>query len=258
MVELDERIQAYLRAGAGRGREGVRAADFIAWFHPHDELRYLNYAIPEPGAASADGLAEPFTARGRLPRVEYVESCSPGLAPVLEGAGFTLEARLVLMTCTPDTHVALGGTEVEPVPADAPREAVAALLGVQRRAFASVGTTEPSDADVDRYGRGLGDGLGMLARVDGEPAGGGQFTAPTDGLSELAGIGVLERFRRRGIGAALTSALAGAAFGRGVEVTFLTPGDSDTQRVYERAGFRATSTVLTYALEAPGQTSGTN
>lgn len=255
---LDERIQAYLRGTAARGRESVRAGDFVAHFHPHDDLRYLNYAIPEPGAATADGLAEPFAARGRLPRVEYVESCAPSLAAALEAAGYALEARLVLMTCTPETHLAVGGPDIEPVSAGAPRETVAALLGVQRRAFANVGATEPGDADVDRYGRGLGGGLGMLARVDGEPAGGGQFTAPADGLSELAGIGVLERFRRRGIGAALTSALAGAAFERGVDVTFLTPGDADTQRVYERAGFRATSTVLAYALGPPGVGSETN
>ena len=80
-----------------------------------------------------------------------------------------------------------------------------------------------------------------------EDAAAGVFTAPADGLSELAGIGTVPAFRRRGIAAALTAALAAEAFARGVELAFLTPGDDDTRRVYERAGFEATSTVLAYA-----------
>jgi ribosomal-protein-alanine N-acetyltransferase len=39
----------------------------------------------------------------------------------------------------------------------------------------------------------------MLARRDGEPAGGGLYTRPLDGLAEVAGIGVLPEHRRRGI-----------------------------------------------------------
>jgi ribosomal protein S18 acetylase RimI-like enzyme len=246
--DIDGRIQAYLRATAARGREVVRVADFTALFHPDDSLKYLNYAIPEPGAASVEGLAEPFVTRGRLPRVEYVESCAPALGSTLEEAGFSLEARLVLMTCTPERHVAIGGAALEDVPADAPRGVVRELITAQRRAFADAG--EPTERDVDRYREISGDGLGILARVDGEPAGGGQLTKPADGLTELVGIGVLPPFRRRGIGAAITSALAAAAFGRGVEIAFLTPGDENTQRIYERAGFGATSTMLNYSLNA--------
>ena len=44
--------------------------------------------------------------------------------------------------------------------------------------------------------------------------------------------------RGRGLGAAVTSALAGAALGAGAELVFLAAGDEAAARVYERVGFR--------------------
>jgi hypothetical protein len=44
----------------------------------------------------------------------------------------------------------------------------------------------------------------------------------------------------------MTSALVAAA---GADLAFLTPGDDDTRRVYERAGFAATSVMLAYAMD---------
>ena len=162
---------------------------------------------------------------------------------MLEAGGFALEARLDLMTCTPATvrrPPETDGLRFEAVEGGSPRELVRGLLSAQRGSFDQVGP--PTDDDVERFSS-----SGILATLDGEPVAGGVFTAPDDGLSELAGIGTLPPFRRRGIAAALTSALASAAFGRGVEIAFLTSGDGDTRRVYGRAGFAVTSTMLAYA-----------
>ena len=245
---LDARIQSYVREVAARGRDVVPAGDgWTALLHPRDPLRYLNYAVPAAGADGPPNTAV-FAARGRLPRVEYVESQAPALAAALEAAGWSLEARLDLMTCTPQTlrrPDPPAGVTFEEVPGDAPRETVRDLLAATRGAF---GADPPADEVVASWG--AGGGLSLLVRAeDGAPAGGGSFTAPLDGLTELAGIGVLAPFRRRGIAAALTSALAAAAFERSVDIAFLTPGDDDTRRVYERAGFTATSTMLAYARE---------
>src|SRR5262249_44536596 len=70
---------------------------------------------------------------------------------------------------------------------------------------------------------------------------------PLDGLSEVAGIGVLERARRRGIGGAMTAAAARDAAARGAELVFLAPGSGDAQSVYERGGFGPAESSLCYA-----------
>jgi ribosomal protein S18 acetylase RimI-like enzyme len=243
-MTFDQRLQRYLRGSAARGREVVRAGPFTAFFDRGDPMRYLNYAIPEEGAAptaeEATALTRPFAERERLPRLEYVESEAPELATSLEAAGYAREATLDLMTCTPATlrRPALpAGAALEQV---TDPERVRVLRRTQRVAFG-----QPADGATS----GLGESVGLLVTVGGEPAAGGLFTAPQDGLTELAGIGTLPAFRRRGIAAALTAALAAEAFARGVEIAFLTPGDDDTRRVYERAGLEATTTILAYALE---------
>src|SRR3954447_24623193 len=106
-MTFERRLQRYLRGSAARGREVVRAGPFTAYLDRGDTLRFLNYAIPEEGAAptphDATVLARVFIERGRLPRLEYVEDDALGLAAALEAAAYTREATLDLMTCTPAT-----------------------------------------------------------------------------------------------------------------------------------------------------------
>ena len=239
-MSLDRRIQEYTRTTAREGREVVELAGLTATFNREDPLRYRNYAIPGEPPWDIGGLIAASRERERLPRLEFVASCSPGLPEELERAGFTREARLDLMTCA--AHVEIpppGGATLEAV---APGGPVRELLSATRGAFEDVGP--PSETDIARYRGG-----GLLARVDGEPAGGGLYTTPRDGLTELVGIGVLAPFRRRGLGAAITSGLVADAFAHGADLAFLTPGDDDTRRVYERAGFAVTSVMLAYAMD---------
>ena len=53
-----ERIQDYLRETARGAYEAVPVPPFIAFFHPHDPLRFFNYAIPDE-PVSGD-LSEPL------------------------------------------------------------------------------------------------------------------------------------------------------------------------------------------------------
>jgi predicted GNAT family acetyltransferase len=59
-----------------------------------------------------------------------------------------------------------------------------------------------------------------------------------DGLevSEVVGVATLPRFRGRGLGAGLTSALVEHAR-QSADLVFLAAGDDDVARVYERVGF---------------------
>jgi predicted GNAT family acetyltransferase len=61
---------------------------------------------------------------------------------------------------------------------------------------------------------------------------------PIGPVSEVVGIATLPAYRRRGIGGALTSFLAADALSRGARTVFLSAGDSEIARVYERVGFR--------------------
>jgi ribosomal protein S18 acetylase RimI-like enzyme len=238
-----QRLQGYLRDVVARTRDAVPVGPFTLFIDRHSDHPFVNYAIPEAGAGAwpAEAIAalrDECAARGRVARLEFVVSAAPGLAEALAAGGFGLEAELPVMVCTPATlaHSSRpAGTTIEAVGATAPGALVRELIGAQREAFGELPAV--GDAEVARFARVIGAGAGLLARVDGEPAAGAQYTPPAGGLAELAGIGTRPRFRRRGLAAALTAATAAHAFAHGADTAFLTPGDDGAQRVYERAGF---------------------
>src|SRR5439155_6150810 len=103
------------------------------------------------------------------------------------------------------------------------------------------------DAVGDRRAFMGGGGLAVLAREAATArgwVGGGVGDPVSDGVSELAGLGVVEQYRRRGIGAAITSWLAQAAFDNGAEEVFLTPAGEAQERIYGRVGFTPVDEVL--------------
>jgi predicted GNAT family acetyltransferase len=65
-----------------------------------------------------------------------------------------------------------------------------------------------------------------------------------DGVAEITGVGVLPAERRRGLGAAVTAALAADALDRGVQTVFLSASDEAVARVYARIGFREIGTAM--------------
>ncbi len=242
------RIQAHLRETARGAYEAVALPPFTAFFHPRDPHRHFNYAIPDEPvagdlAAPLAALRQAFRARGRLARFEYVAEFAPGLAAALDAVGFEVELEAPLMTCPASAIVdpePVPGLEIVPATED-PR----AYLAVGRGAF---GEGPPDDGAVtawlDRLNRRSTPLLGLL---DGEPVAVATATPPLDGLSEVAGVGVVERARRRGIGGALTAAAARGAAGKGAELVFLSPGSDGAQSVYRRVGFRPALTTLYYA-----------
>jgi ribosomal protein S18 acetylase RimI-like enzyme len=245
---VDFTIQPYLRAAASRGRDTLQVGPFLATINPATEHPYLNYAIPDDGAAptAADvhALIAAYRQRGRVPRLEYLPAVAPAAEAALTAGGFAVEARLPLMTCTP------GGVAVLPPPVGV--ELVLArsddeLLATATVQAAAFDEPAPCAEAISSLCQTLEvGGIVVLARelATGEPAGGGLCLAPVDGVAEVAGIGVAERFRRRGIAAALTARLAAEAFAAGVTTAFLTPGDDGAGRAYARAGLAATTRML--------------
>jgi ribosomal protein S18 acetylase RimI-like enzyme len=237
-------LQAFLRTSAGRGRLVLRAGPFTVTVHPHNRLRFLNYAIPDdgarPDAAAVASLREAFRAHDRLPRLEWIEEAAPDVAAALGEAGMVEELRTPLMACAPSELVSaeagVDGLVVGAVGDGDLRD----LARVQRVAFGEA----PLPADEPPHDARRTGGGAVLARVGREPVAAAAWTAVVNGCSEVAGVATAEPWRRRGLAGVVTAAAARAAFAAGAGVCVLSPGDDGAQRVYARAGFRPAATML--------------
>ncbi len=103
--ELARRLQAVLRTVGALGNEVHECGPFTVLVDRDDPLVHFNYALPrEPvgGDLTAElaALRDVFARVARVPRLEFLEEFAPALAGELERAGFALELRQPLMTCT--------------------------------------------------------------------------------------------------------------------------------------------------------------
>ena len=62
-------------------------------------------------------------------------------------------------------------------------------------------------------------------------------------VAEIAGVATLPVARRRGLGAAVTAALARELRAAGTDLIFLSAGSEEIARVYLRVGFRRVGTA---------------
>jgi ribosomal protein S18 acetylase RimI-like enzyme len=91
----------------------------------------------------------------------------------------------------------------------------------------------------------LRSGQSVLAAAFGPdgPLAAGSYQA-VDGVAEITGVGVLPATRRKGLGAAVTAALAADALAHGSDIVFLSATDDTVARVYSRLGFRTVGTAM--------------
>jgi GNAT superfamily N-acetyltransferase len=153
------------------------------------------------------------------------------------------------MICTPETYrpaPETPGLTITVLDDAAPFVDVYDFLSVQRESFDEDSMDPVTEQEVHEYMRSPHTTPSLLARVDGHPAGVGSFTAPLDGLVEVAGIGTRPAFRRRGVATAVTARTVEMAFAQGVEIACLSAADERAGRVYERVGFQPFATTLAY------------
>lgn len=245
-----------MRLAASRDRETEQVGPFLCTFTSHTEMIYLNYAIPEDGAQptaeEVAALVAAFEAKARTPRLEYIPTLSPAVEPALLAAGFEVEGTYPLMTYAADFATTAAPEGIEIVVASTDEDFLATLVA-QYAAYEEAPI--PGDDDVERLRNSVADGaIAVYARdiESGVPAGGGVCLPPYNGVTELAGIGVPEAFRRRGIAAATTARLVKEANAAGTGTVFLSAGGEEAERVYGRVGFRTVSSVVHISKPSAG------
>jgi predicted GNAT family acetyltransferase len=240
-------VQAYLRAVAADDRQALATGPFDVFIDCDSAHPFSNYAIPrsgaEPSQESVSEVVVVMQRAARVPRLEFLPAAAPAAEKALVEFGFTEELRTPVMTCHPDDlkeSVTPDGVLVRQLGPDAEREQIEGLMRALALAFDEPYDPSTADSAASRLSR----RIAVVAYADEEIAGGGMCLESIAGVVELVGIGVRDGFRGRGIGGAITFELARLAFDSGVDVAFLTPGDEDTARIYERAGFSPTEEML--------------
>jgi GNAT superfamily N-acetyltransferase len=236
-------ICAYMRAAAGRRRSGGRVGPFTVGLDVHSDDPFRNFAVPDdaagPDAGQIRALIDYFRHRHRIPRLEYIEQSAPRVLPVLIAAGFVVEQRTPVMIATPETELSPrspAGISVRPAASESD---LAAAVAVQHHAYEV--PDPPGPHDVARLTGLVQRGGIVVVAVDddsGTIVGGGLVDVADEcpGVGELAAVGVLTGYRRRGIASALSVSLARIAHASGIGLVFLEAEPAE-ERIYRRAGF---------------------
>jgi ribosomal protein S18 acetylase RimI-like enzyme len=224
-------------------RTHERVGPFLAAFDTHTTDVWRNYAVPDddatPSRHDVSALVAAFTRHHRTPRLEYVSTAAPEVESALTAAGFAVEGRPPIMVSTPDVVLT-------------PRAPAGITLGfatddsqlfeaatVQHEAYGQPDPPGPHDVARLRATVARG-GLVAVARdgASGTVIGTGLVdrTMTLDRIGELAAVGVLPQFRRRGVASAVSVHLARAAHEQGVRLVWLEAAPEEEQ-IYVQAGF---------------------
>ncbi len=209
------------------------------------------YARPRLGLDRPVGVEDVEALRARQRKlgvpesIEWVHEITPSLLPAAREAGLVVRQcpLLVLERSVPDRH-ATGTGSFRVMVLDPGSLEIGPVVAAVSAGFA--GTDDVVPREPGRQADLIRDGLLALVGAfdEGGVLGGGSHS-PRGTTTELAGIAVLPRARKQGVGAAVTSALVEDAAGRGVETIFLSAQDDAVARVYERVGFGRIGTACT-------------
>jgi GNAT superfamily N-acetyltransferase len=229
----------------------------------------------EAGTVTADDVRKALqlqSTAGLPPALEWIPERSPGTSAAARAAGLAIEELPLLVAADPVDLVLPAGVRLYVVGADdpeLPRYQQVAVIAFGNPAAAAAPQEPAPDGDAAHdAGRDAGHDAGgdplagtrtavlreriatgrtvlMVAVENGEPvAVGSHQPVDLDGteVSEIVGVATLPRFRGRGLGAGIASALAAHAR-ESADMVFLAAGDDDVARVYERVGFARLGTA---------------
>lgn len=179
--------------------------------------------------------------------IEWVHETTPSLLSAARAGGMSVEECPLLVFRAGDSNAVTARVVV--LSPDSP--GLAEVLGVIGAGFQ--GIDEVAEREIGRQPELMRHSLlSMVAAYDDQGAvvGGGSHS-PRGTTTELTGIAVLPRARRRGVGAAITQALVEDAKARGVGTILLSADDDAVARIYERVGFVRIGTACIAELSAP-------
>lgn len=219
-----------------RGFDGPIVRDDVARLGARCDALGLKLSLEWVGelAPTLEGAARAFGLRVEPHPLLAIAPGELRAAPAPTGVRLELlaadDARLVAARAVADASFAAGGTGVSGVGAQA-RDARLADIGpemrrhlAERTAAALTFTAVASDP------------------LDGVVATGS--LQPIAETAEIVAVATLPSHRRRGLAAALTSKLVGAAAERGVRVVILAAENEAVARIYGRLGFRPVGTQV--------------
>jgi GNAT superfamily N-acetyltransferase len=260
--EIIQRIDGYCET---QPLERARAEEYgpLVLFVPV-KPGFPYYARPRAGDRRPVTAADVQAVRARQRELcfpesfEWIEDSAPEMAAAAAKAGLRVHRHpmLVLGTLVPRPPVP-AATSVRVVGPDDPELLQAwAVPGV---AFSHPGSEigragaaerdkraadhEPASIEVVRDRLRSGRSVLITASGPNGPLASGSYQCVA-GVAEITGIGVLPAARRRGLGAAVTHALAAHALARDTPTIFLSAADSDSARIYTRLGFREIGTAV--------------
>ena len=254
--EIIRRIDAFCDAVA-RKRARAELIGPLVLFAPIGP-GFPYYARPRLGDRPRATACDVRAARARqrellLPEsFEWVERTAPDMASAAGGAGLDVHAHPLLvlgsLARAPRVPERVRVRIVTPEDPD-----LILAWAVPRVAFGhpgmAIGETSVTERDKVAADHDAGtikllrdrlrSGRSVLATASGPngPLAAGSYQL-AGGVAEITGIGVLPASRRRGLGAAVTHALAADALARGARTVFLSATDAAVARVYARLGFR--------------------
>ena len=220
---------------------------------------------PGGGPVSADDVRTAIALQegaGIPVGLEWIGERSPELAGVARSAGLAVDELPLLVADTPVELLLPSEVRLYLVGADDPElpryEQVASIAFAHPGGVGDIGSL-PLDTSPEAAARtaalreriAAGRTVMMVAVEDDLPvAVGSHQPVDVDGteVSEIVGVATLPRLRTRGLGAGLASALTAHAR-ETADLVFLTAGDDDVARVYERVGFARLAT--TFVAEPP-------
>jgi ribosomal protein S18 acetylase RimI-like enzyme len=257
-----DRLECYYDAVP---RSAARAEEFgpLTLFVREGE-GFPYYARPAHGRPGTAGLDDVLRVRERQRQLgipesfEWVAETTPTLRAAVEASGLEVHEHPLMVLDSDAPSPAAGNSGVRVLDVDDP--ALPSALALVHLAFADPGTrvgqagaaelaakvAESGDEPVEAVRNRVRAGLTVVAAVttaDGIALCSGRHQ-PVGAVSEIVGVGTLPSARRRGLASAVTAALAADARSRGVTTVFLSAGDADVARIYERLGFRTVGTAL--------------
>lgn len=184
---------------------------------------------------------------------EWVADTTKSMRSAASRSGLSVVDGPLLVMADPVDVMLPMGVRLFLVGADEPR--LADYLHLADRAFSETNdrygpsrpTPDPAEAAVTHLRSRIADGRTVLmAAMSGERllAVGSHHPVVVgeEVISEIVGVGTLPDYRGRGLGAAITAALVADAR-QECSLVFLSAGDDDSARVYERVGFAQMGTA---------------